>query len=175
MRVTLAAIMTLKGQMQLEDNWLSNNKEPEYTATILDLSLAVKDFKRGKTILTHVREVTSVPLVYVIRQQLICEEEDEDPTLGGANSKYTSHDQESIARSSILTKCADLNLTYTKLEADGPFVLPFLINSKKVWAILHTLFSASDIWQHVKKFASMQNGRCIWRTLHIHFLGGGQG
>jgi hypothetical protein len=130
--VTLATIMTLKEQKQLKDNWLSNKKEPEYTATTLDLSLASKAFKRVETILTRVRRVTSVPLVYVVRHQLIPEEEDEDPIFREANSKYTSHDQETFVHSPILTERADLDLTYNELEADGPFVLPVLTNSKKV-------------------------------------------
>jgi hypothetical protein len=52
-----------------------------------------------------------------------------------ADSKYTSHDQETITRSSIFTESADLNLTYNKLKGDCPFVLPFLTS----------LFSASGV------------------------------
>ena len=124
----------------------------------LDLSSVPKVFEGLKTVLIRVQGVIGVPLVYFVRHQLIPEEEDEDPAFGEANSKYMSHDQETIARTPILTKDPDLDLTYDELEANGPFVLPFLTDSQKVWAILHALFSASGIWQHVKKFASTQNG-----------------
>jgi hypothetical protein len=42
---------------------------------------------------------------------------------------------------------------------------------KKVWAILHALFSTSSVWQHVKKFTVTQDGRQVYRTLHSHFFG----
>ncbi len=43
-----------------------NNKEPEYTAIALDIASVAKAFEKVKTILTRVRGVLGVPLVYVI-------------------------------------------------------------------------------------------------------------
>ena len=65
----------------------------------------------------------------------------------------------------------DYDLIYEELKAKGPFVPIFLTDSKKVWAILHVLFSTSGMWQHVKKSTAVQDGRQVYRTLHSHFVG----
>jgi len=70
-----------------------------------------------------------------------------------------------------LAENCNYNLEYDELEIQGPFVPTFLTDSKKVWAILHTLFSTSSVWQHVKKFTVTQNGWQVYRTLHSHFFG----
>ena len=80
---------------------------------------------------------------------------------------------ETIDRAPILSDDADIyNEDPKNLEAYGPFVPTFLTNTKKVWSILLACFGLSSAWQHVKKFASQQNGRQAWRTLHNHFFGG---
>jgi len=70
-----------------------------------------------------------------------------------------------------LAKNCNYNLEYDELEIQGPFVPTFLTDSKKVWAILHPLFSTSSVWQHVKKFTVTQNEWQVYRTLHSHFFG----
>jgi hypothetical protein len=47
---------------------------------------------------------------------------------------------------------------------------PFSLTRKGL-AILHALFSTSDVWQHVKKFTPTQDERQVYRTLHSHFFG----
>ena len=176
-RVTLADIDQLKEQKRLEDGWVANNKEPEYTAIPLDLASAAKAFEKVKTILTRVRGVLGVLLVYVIRHQPLPDDEARDPEFGGEDDpvtgacRYTSHDHEAITRCPILSPDADWDLEWEELEAQGPFVPSFLTDSKKVWAILHALFSTSSVWQHVKKFTTAQDGRQVYRTLHYHFFG----
>ncbi len=112
-----------------------------------------------------------VPLIYVIRHLLIPEDESDDLAFGDDNNapgigkpKYTSHDHETTTRCPILSDDCDYTHSYDELEAHGPF-------SKKVWAILHALFSTSGVWQHVKKFTATQDGRQVYRTLHSHFFG----
>ena len=83
-----------------------------------------------------------------------------DDTTAG-KYKYTSQDNEAIARTYILTEDADWDLGYDELEIQGPFVPTFITDSKKVWAILHALFSTSGTWQHMKKFTTTQNGRQV--------------
>jgi len=118
-----------------------------------------------------------VPLVYVIRHLLIPEESERDPAFGDEDdptygaSQYTSHDHKTITRCPILAEKCNYNLEYDELEIQGPFVPTFLTDSKKVWAILHALFSTSSVWQHVKKFTVTQNRRQVYRTLHSHFFG----
>ena len=70
-----------------------------------------------------------------------------------------------------MTEDCDYDLSYDELKAQGPFVPTFLTDSKKVWAIFHTLFSPSGVWQRVKKFTATQVRRQVYRTLHSHFFG----
>ncbi len=127
----------LRQQKQDEDNWASNNKEPEYTPLTLDTATAPKVFDKVKRILARARGVTGVPLVYVIRVALIPEEENNDPPFGEEETRYTSIDMEMTARAPILSDDADI---YDKdpenLEAYGPFVPTFLTDTKKFWSIL---------------------------------------
>jgi hypothetical protein len=104
--------------------------------------------------------VPGVPLVYVIRVVLIPEKEKDDPPFGDKDTKYTSIDMETTARTPTLSNNADIyNEDPKNLEAYGPFVPTFLTNTKKVWSILLACFGLSSAWQHVKKFAGQQNGR----------------
>ena len=111
-RTNLKTLNLLKEQKRLKDGWAANNKEPKYTAIALDLASAAKAFEKVKTILTCIRGVLGVPLVYVIRHQLIPKDEDDDPAFGDddtivGKSKYTSHDHEAITRCPILTEDCD--------------------------------------------------------------------
>ncbi len=163
----------LRQQKEDKDNWAADNKEPEYTSLTLDTATAPKVFDKVKTILGQVRGVTGVPLVYVIRVALIPEEEKDNPPFGDEDTKYTSIDMETIARAPILSDKADIYKEDPKnLKAYGPFVPTFPTDAKKIWAILLACFGLSSAWQHIKKFASQQNRRQAWRTLHDHFFGG---
>ncbi len=112
--------------------------------------------------------------MYVIRVALVLpEDDDNDPAFGDEDSKYISIDMEMIARAPILSDEADTsNKDTSDLEANGPFVPTFLVDSKKVWVILLACFGLSSVWQYVKKFVNQQNGCQAWRNLHDHFFGG---
>jgi hypothetical protein len=140
----------------------------------LDTSTATKAFDKVRTILGQTRGVTGVPLLYVIRVALVPPEDDNnDPAFGDEYSKYISIDMEMIARAPILSDEADTsNEDTSDLEANGPFVPTFPVDSKKVWVILLAYFGLSSAWQNVKKYANQQNGRQAWHTLHDHFFGG---
>ncbi len=118
--------------------------------------------------------MTGVPLLYVNRVELVPPEEDDDnPAFGDDDSKYISIDMEMIARAPILSDVADTsNKDTSDLEANGPFVPTFPVDSKKVWVILLACFGLSSAWQYVKTFANQQNGCQAWRTLHNHFFRG---
>ncbi len=70
-----------------------------------------------------------------------------------------------------MTGDIDYDLSYDELKAHGPFAPTFLTDLKKIWAILHALFSTSGVWQHVKKFTATQDGHQLYCTLHAHFFG----
>ncbi len=129
-----------------------------------------------KTLLTRVRGVLGVPLVYVIRHLILPKDEDDDPAFGedDANaglSKFTSIDHEMITHCRIVSEDCDWDLEWDEIEVQGPFVPSFLTDLKKVWAILHALFSSSSVWQHLKKFTATQDGHQVYHTLHSHFFG----
>jgi hypothetical protein len=118
--------------------------------------------------------VTGVPLSYLIRVALVLPEYDnDDPAFGDKDSKYISIDMEMIAHAPILSDETDTSNEDTSgLEANGPFIPTFPVDSKKVWVILLACFGLSSTWQYVKKYANQQNGRQAWRTLNDHFFGG---
>ncbi len=118
-------------------------------------------------------DIPTVPLLYVIRVALVPEDDDDDPAFGDEDSKYISIDMEMIACAPILSDEADIGDEDTSdLEASGPFVPTFPVDSRKVWVILLACFGLSSAWQYVKKYVNQQNGRQAWRTLHDHFFGG---
>jgi hypothetical protein len=168
----MGTIDVLRQQKKDKDNWTSTYKEPEYNPLTLDIATAMKVFDKVKSILAQVRGVTGVPLVYVIRVVLIPEDKKDDPPFGEEETNYTPVHMEMMARAPILSNEADFDKEFENLEAYGPFVPTFLTNTKKVWSILLACFGLSSVWQHVKKFASQQNGCQAWRTLHDLFWGG---
>ncbi len=115
-----------------------------------------------------------MPLLYVIRVALVPpEDDDNDLAFWDEDSKYISNYMGMIARTPILSDEADTSDKDTSdLEANGPFVPTFPVDSKRVWVILLACFGLPSAWQYVKKFANQQNGRQAWRTLHDHFFGG---
>ncbi len=86
-RMTLKTISFLRMQKHDKDVGASENKEPDYTPLTLDNSSTVKAFDKVKNLPTHVRGVTGIPLVYVMRHQLIPKDEDEDPPFGEEDTK----------------------------------------------------------------------------------------
>jgi hypothetical protein len=76
---------------------------------------------------------------------LSVKDEVKDPTFGEADSIHTLIDQEMVSRAPILTSGALFANTNDALEFFGPFMLTFLTDSKKVWAILHTLFGTTSM------------------------------
>ncbi len=163
-------INRLQHQKQEEDQWAAACTEPKYPLLTLDTSTAMKAFDKVRTILGQICGMMGVPLLYVIRVALVPpEDDDDDPVFGDEDSKYISIDMEMIARAPILSDEADTsNKATSDLEANGPFVPTFPVDSKKVWVILLACFGLSSVWQYVKKYANQQNGCQAWRTLHEH-------
>jgi hypothetical protein len=129
-RPTLVMMNVLKEQKHLEETWASDNKEPDYVYITLVTALAAKEFEKEETIMTHVWGVAGVPLVYVIRHQLIPEDEYENPPFADKDTKYTSINRETVASAPILTGNANYNDDYEILETNGPFIPAFLTDSK---------------------------------------------
>ncbi len=134
MRIDLKTLTLLKEQKRLEDDWAANNKEPKYTAIVLDIASASKAFEKVKTILTRVRGMLEVPLVYVIRHQLFPEEEHDDPAFKDDDDKkpqYTSHDHEMITRCPIVMTTAILSLLMATLKLMDLLSQPFSLTRRR--------------------------------------------
>ena len=72
------------------------------------------------------------PLVYVMRHVLTPDLDHDDPEFGVEDTKYTSHDHETITCCPIISDDCDWDLEWDELEVKGPFVPTFLTDSKKV-------------------------------------------
>ncbi len=92
MWTTITMINTLRMQKRDEDAWASENKEPNYISITLNTSSATKAFEKVKNLLNRVHGVMGVPLVYVVRRQLVPKDEDNDPPFGEEDTMYTSVD-----------------------------------------------------------------------------------
>ncbi len=138
-------INLLRMQKCLEDACTSENKEPDYIAMItLDSFSATNAFEKVKIILTRVYGATGVPLVYVMRHQLVAEDKGDDPTFGEEETKYTFIDMEMTARAPILTNNADYAQEYETIKINETFAPAFLIDLKKVWTVLYACFGTSS-------------------------------
>jgi hypothetical protein len=126
-KVTQREILLLREQKRLEDNWCSNNKEPDYTPLTLNVASAPKVFEKMKTILTRICGVQGAPLAYVIRHKIEPPSWRDDNAFGEEDSAYASHDEEMIARAPIIQtgiwRYLEGDETY---EANGPFALTFV-------------------------------------------------
>jgi hypothetical protein len=131
-QTTLVMPNALKEQKRLKKNWVADNSKLNYISITLDLSYAAKAFEKIKTILTCAWGATSVPLDYIIRHQLIPEDEDNNPPFRDKDTKYNSIDQEMITRTPILTNNANYTQEYGTLETNEPFIPTFLTESKEV-------------------------------------------
>jgi hypothetical protein len=102
-QTTLVMINALKEPKHLDKTWATDNTEPNCVAITLDTGLVTKAFEKVKTMLTHVQGMMGALRVYIIRHQLIPDNEDDDPPFGKGDTKYNSIDQEMTARAPILT------------------------------------------------------------------------
>jgi hypothetical protein len=98
------AVDLLQQQKRDEDNWASDNKEPEYTPLTLDTDTATKVFDKVKSVSARLRGAMGVPLMYVIRVVLVPEDKKNDNPFGDEDTNHTSIDMETMARAPILSK-----------------------------------------------------------------------
>ncbi len=170
---TVKNISDLKDQKALEQDWTKQNPEDKIEPMQLDAQRAAQAFNQATTILRCIRGVTRVPLAYVVRHQIIPDFEDKDLPMVYRDSRFTTHDEEMEARAPIID--GEEYDGYAKgedLEKHGPFSASFLSDTRKVWSVLHSLWSTTSAWAHVKTLDKTQNGRQVYRTLHKHFFGG---
>jgi hypothetical protein len=117
----------------------------------LDAQRAAQAFDQVTTILRRIQGVTGVPLAYVVRHQIIPNFEDKDLRMVYRGSRFTTYDEEMEARAPIIdAEEYDGYAEGEDLEKNGPFAASFLSNTRKVWSVLHSLWSTTSAWAHVK-------------------------
>ncbi len=172
--ITVTAINALNRQQEFEASSKEDSKEPALPhLDPEDWSLTAENVMHW---LSQYRGVEGAPLSYVIREELRVPGEAVDPTYGDADSVYASHDEELVARSSILKKLTGAALTKSdeQLEKAGPFTDTFLMDSAKVYDLLTHLFGTETYFTYIKdagKKRGMPNGRMGWFALFNHFVG----
>lgn len=175
-------IKLYQGQKTFEDE-LSDAKEPAAPTMTLSQATAAACFTQMTTHLDKCRGVTGIPLGYVVRPTLkgpfdAPEDGPEDqPPYGDPGSPYPTIDAELSARARILRHDlthAQLTAPLDDLEANGPFDQVFLVDSTKVYEILHSSWGTSQPWTHARTLAKVKNGRKAFRLLHSLLLGGQQ-
>jgi hypothetical protein len=170
---TVANISNLKEQKALEQDWTKQNPEHKLEPMQLDTQRAAQAFDQATTILRRIRGVTGVPLAYVVRHRIIPDFDNKDLPMVYRDTRFTTYDKEMEAWAPIIDmEEYDGYAEGEYLEKDGPFTTSFLSDMRKVWSVLHSLWSMTSTWAHVKTLDKTQNGRQVYRTLHKHFFGG---
>ncbi len=170
---TVTNISNLKDQKALEQDWMKQNPKHKLEPMQLDTQRAAQAFDQATTILRRIQGVTGVPLAYVVRHRIIPDFDDKDLLMVYRNSRFTTYDEEMEARAPIIDMEEYNGLHEGEfLEKDGPFTASFLSDTRKVWSMLHSLWSMTPAWAHVKTLDKTQNGRQVYHTLHKHFFGG---
>ena len=168
----IGMLNAFKDQKRLEREWHKTNPEHKHEAMQLDPQRAATAFDQAVTMLRNIRGVTGVPLAYVVRHNLIPKHHADDPACGKVGSVYSTYDEELEARAPIAYE-HDYYRTdpIEEIEKTGPFHPAFLSDTRKVWSVLHALWSKSGAWTYVKTMDKTQNGRQVYRTLHKYFFG----
>ena len=157
-------LQALHDQKEEEDKYFDEKVAAVPAALPLDQATAAKSFASAKMILENTRGAKGVSLARVIRPDPEVPQELFDPPYGDTESIYLSYDEEMIARGPIYSSDPGS-------EDDGPFDRGFIIDSMKVFIILQYLFSGTNVWVNVKKYAPQKQGRKAWRALTHYFFG----
>ena len=100
-------------------------------------------FEAPETLFGRMRGMSGIPLLYVVRPEVEPPDEDEDPTVGEADSPYLTHDDEMIARAPILLDRDRCTGDVDQWDVTGPFNNTYLQDRKKVWVVLHAIFNGT--------------------------------
>ena len=146
--VTLAAVKQLKAQELLE----RTHKDPTIAPTI-DFKNWARTMESTDQWIGGHRGVDGSSLRYVIRkpEHLFPPAAADDPPMGAADSMYSSHDDEVVARHRIINQ-ASATKTLKQHEKSGPFTEEYLSDRKRVWDLLISLLGETDASTVIKPF-----------------------
>ena len=149
-------------QKTMEDRWtttLDTLTDGDYPKC--DPNNYPRFFEDIVALLRRVRGRSGRILAYVVRDQIIPKDEDDDPP-----ENYSSPDEEIIARAPIIVIDSNTEMDTPDLEftAVGPFTPEFADDMTQVWDVLHKLLMHKADWVHAKPTKTTKNGR------HAFFL-----
>ena len=162
----------VKDQRKIEFAYAKTKDNPDSKPLTLDLMTTPTCFEKVKTLLSSLQGSSGTLLQHVIQEDIRALERGRKFLFGMLRMPHTTIDLELIIRAPILADGADLSKLEKDLEQEGPSTPPFSIDMKTVWNILFAMFGHCLCLQHVKNFASQQNGHRAWLTLQTHFFGG---
>ena len=161
--VLLNKVRKMKRQAELEKKHKDPEERPEIDPKNWPKTLeSVIEWFAGH------RGVDDHPLSYVIREDLNVPTANRDPTVGQANSKYTMHNQELIARAKILDTTMAAR---PDPENDGPFTDSFISDRMALWRLGASLFKNTEAWPYYKVGKKNEDGRKGFRSVWNHYLG----
>jgi len=158
-------------QIDPKKNWDNEVKTKEYPK-VNQAKEPGKFFEDLETLLSCIRGVTGVPLLQVVRKNLLPKDENEDPHTGKPDSKYLTIDDEMIACGPIIIEDnMELACEEEDWEKDNTFDLAFLQDCKKVWTILSMICQGIYLYVHIKQFRGTIDSRGAWFSLKDFLLG----
>ena len=83
-------------------------------------------------------------------------------------SDYFTHDEEMIARGSILS---GITLVVSDPEAIGPFISSFITDRALIWYKMITIFQGKYAWTYMKPSKKNNDGRMGYKLIYNHYLG----
>ena len=134
-----------------------------------------KGFEVIDTFLSTIRGPSGIPLIWVVRDNLVPDAEAEDD-----EDNYETIDEEMIARAPIIDELDDAydsdddiheESNWEKFEKDGPFTTVFLVDSKLVWMVMHKIFGPKTCWVHAKATNKSKNGRRAYQVMKNFLMG----
>jgi hypothetical protein len=145
----------------------ASHKDP-ITLPVMNLKNWPKNFEAINEYLRGLRGYKDHPLSYVHCTDILPVLAALDPATGVIGSAHNSHDDEMIARSTILLAGA---IVGPNTEALGPFAPSFLVDRATVWEKLSEILLSHDAFTVIKAAKKTCNGRLAYQLLYLHFLG----
>ena len=122
------------------------------------------------TFLDMFRGSSGIPLGYVLRNHILCKDEDNGPGFGQPDTIYSSWDHEMTVRAPIIPYLSR-NEEEEELEKHGPFTPQFAQDNALAWDFCYPWMHKSSIWSHVKQYKRSQDMRKAFMALKKLFLG----
>ena len=143
------------------------HKDPEVVHTVYPGDWP-KNLETVEEYIRGFRGVDGQPLRYGVRGYLIDPVAAHDPAYRANRSEYFTHDEEMIARGSIIIGNAVLG---TNPEEIGPFTDSFITDRALIWEKMVEIFQGSDKRTYLNPDKKHCDGILGFRLVYNHYLG----